>query len=102
MRLLSISASSQTHHFRYPQPRGVGGHQCGAMLQVRHRREKSHHLLSAQDYRQLPALARVGDALDHRGAAERDAVEEAQGADRDVEAGPREAGRGEVDLPSLL
>jgi len=46
----------------------------------------------------LPKLARVGNALDHRGAAERDAVEETQRADRDVEAGPRDAGRGEVDL----
>ena len=88
----------QPHHFGYPQPGGIGGHQRGAMLQVRHRRKKPHHLVGTQDHRQLPPLARVGDALDDRGAAERDAVEEAQGADRDVEAGPRDADCGEVDL----
>ena len=93
-----MSASLQAHHFGDPQPGGIGGHQRGAVLQARHRREKPRHLVGAQDHRQLPALARVGDALDHRGAAEGDAVEEAQGADRDVEAGPRDAGRGEVDL----
>src|SRR4051812_18743803 len=78
----------QTHYFRYAQPGRIGGHQRGAMLEVRHGREKLHHLLGTQDYRQLPALACIGNALDHCGAAERDAVEEAQGADRDVEAGP--------------
>ena len=54
--------------------------------------------VGAQYHRQLPPLARVGDAFDDRGAAERDAVEEAQGANGDVEAGPRDAGRREVDL----
>jgi hypothetical protein len=58
------------------------------MFQARHRRKKPCHLVGAQDHRQLPALARVGDALDHRGAAERNAVEETEGADRDIEAGP--------------
>ena len=43
-------------------------------------------------------LARVGDALDHLGAPQGDAVEEAQGRNRDIEAGPRGAGRIEVDL----
>ena len=70
----------QAHHLRYAQPSGIGGHQRGAMLEVRHGSEKTQHLLSAQDYRQLPALARIGNALDHLGTAERDAVEEAQGA----------------------
>ncbi len=88
----------QLHDFRDPQAGGVGRHQRGAMLQARHRREKPHDLVSAQDYGQLLLLARIGNALDHRSAAERDAVEEAQGTDRDVEAGPRDAGRSEVDL----
>src|SRR4051794_7523640 len=88
----------QAHHFRYAQPSGIGGHQRGAVLEVRHGREKPHDLLGGQDYGQLPALACIGNALDHRGAAECDAVEEAQGEDRDVEAGPRDAGRVEVDL----
>ena len=88
----------QAYHFRHPEPGGIGRHQCGAVLQARHRREKPRHLIGAQDYRQLPVLARVRDALDHRGAAEGDAVKETQGAHCDVESGPRDADRGEVDL----
>src|SRR3954462_6216815 len=84
-------AEFQAHHFRYAQPGGIGGHQRGAMLEVRHRPRKPQQLLSAQDDWQLPALACIGKALDQRGAAEPDAVEEAKGADRDVEAGPRDA-----------
>jgi hypothetical protein len=90
----------ETHHLRDPQPGGIGGHQRDAMLQVRHRREESYHLVGAEDHRQLPALACVRDALDDSGATERDAVKEAQGANRDVETGPRNAGRREVNLIS--
>ena len=82
-------AEFEMHHFRYAQPGGIGGHQRGAMLKVRHGREKPYHLVGAQDDRQLPALACIGNALDHCGAAERDTVEEAQGADRDIETSPR-------------
>ena len=92
----------QPHDFRDPQAGGIGRHQRGAMLQARHRREKSHDLVGAQDHRQLLLLTCIGDALkDRRGAAECDAVEEAQGADRDVEAGPRDAGCGEERLDRL-
>jgi hypothetical protein len=65
------------------------------------RLDKPRQLIGAQDDRQSPGLARVGDALDHRGAAEGDAVEETQGANGDVEAGPRNASRGEMDLVRL-
>jgi len=46
----------------------------------------------------LPSLVRIRNALDHCGAAERDTVKEAQGADRNIEAGPGRAGGGKVDL----
>ena len=88
----------QAHHFRHAEPGGIGGHQRSAMLQARRRREKPDHLLGAQDHRQLPALARVGNALDHYGATERNAVEEAQRANGDIETGPRDAARREMDL----
>jgi hypothetical protein len=41
-----------------------------------HRREKPHYFVGAQDNRQQLLLARVGDALDHRGPSQSDAVEE--------------------------
>jgi hypothetical protein len=53
-----------------------------------------------RDNWQLSPLARVGDAIDNRGAAERDAVKEAQGTDGNIEARPRYASRPEVDLVS--
>jgi hypothetical protein len=40
----------QPHDFGDPQAGGVGRHQRGAMLQARHRREKSHDLVGAQDH----------------------------------------------------
>jgi len=46
----------------------------------------------------LLLLARIRDALDHRGASQGDAVVKAQGRNRDIEAGPGDAGRSEVDL----
>ena len=88
----------QMHDLGYSEPGGIGGHQRGAVFQARHRRQKPRNLVDAQDHRQLPTLACIGNALDHRSAAERDAVEEAHGADGDVEAGPGNAGRGEVNL----
>jgi hypothetical protein len=98
MRSLSYIGDPQPHDFGDPQAGGVGRHQRGAMLQARHRREKPHDFVGAQDHRQLLLLARVGDALDHRGAPEGDAVEEAQGRNRDIEAGPRRPSGAEVDL----
>jgi hypothetical protein len=69
------------------------------MLQARDRRQKPHDFVGAQDYRQLPMLARVGNALNHGGASEGDAVEEeAQGANRNVKSGPGGAARRQVDL----
>jgi hypothetical protein len=48
----------QRHHLRYPEPGGVGGHQRRPVLQVRHRCQKPHYLIRAQDHRQLPLLGR--------------------------------------------
>lgn len=78
----------EAYNFRDAEPGGIGRYQCRPVLQVRHGGEEPRQLIGAQDHRQSPRLACVRDALDHRGAAEGDAVEETQGADRDVEAGP--------------
>jgi hypothetical protein len=85
-------------HFSREQAGGVGRHQRSAMLQARHRREKPHYFVGAKDHRQLLLLARVGDALDHRGPSQSDAVEEAQCRNRDIEGGPRGARFNELDL----
>src|SRR5260370_32063267 len=65
---------------------------------IRNGCQKSRDLVRAQHYWQMPQLARIGDALDHRRAPERDAVKEAQGADRLVESVPGDAARDEVHL----
>ena len=88
----------QVHDLGDSEPGGIGGHQRCSVFQTRHCCQKPGDFLGAQDHRQLPALACIGNSLDHRGAPERDAVKEAQGADRYVKSGPRDANRGEVDL----
>lgn len=60
--------------------------------------KKPYYFVGAQDNRQLLLLARVGDALDHRGPSQSDAVEEAQCRNRDIEGGPRGARFNELDL----
>ncbi len=81
----------QSDHLRYAKPGGISRRQRHTVLQIRNACQKSRDFVRAQHYWQMPRLARIGDALDHRRAAEGDAVKEAQGADRLVESIPGDA-----------
>jgi hypothetical protein len=88
----------QSDHLRYAEPGGISRRQRHTVLQIRHACQKSRDLVRAQHHWQMPQLSRIGDAFDHRRTPERDAVKEAQGADRLVESIPGDASRDEVHL----
>ena len=92
---------SKPRDLRGPQPRRIGCRQRRAALQARHGFEKSHDLVGAEHDRQLARLPRIGDALGNVCLAERDAVEETQGADDLVQPRPRNARRDEMDLEGV-
>ena len=91
---------SQPRNLRGPEPGRIGRGQRRPALQTRNGFEKSHDLVGAEHDRQLARLSRVRDPLGDGCLAERDAVEETQGADDLVETGPRDARGDQVNLES--
>jgi len=88
----------EAHRLRSAQPCAIGRRQRGARLQARHRFEKAHHLVGAQDRRQLPRCSSVGDPLRDLGPVQRHAIEKAQPAYRLVERRPGDPLRHQKDL----
>jgi hypothetical protein len=85
---------------RGPEPCRIGGCECCAALQARHGFEKLHDLVGAQNNRQFVGFPRIGNAFRDERLAERNAVEETQGAYDLIEPRPRNAGRHQVNLES--
>ena len=84
------------------QAGGVCGHQDGAMLEAGDPLEELRNLVEAQDGRELLHLPRRSDALHDPVLAERDPVEEAEGADGLPVVAPGDVpspGRGRGDRP---
>jgi len=80
----------QVRGLGYPQPRCIGRHQNGPMLQAVDRLEEVHHLLGAEDHRQLERLLGHRDLVRRPGPLERHLVQEAQGRDGNADAARRE------------
>ena len=59
------------------------------MLDIQDRLQEAGNLLEAQDNRQLLRLPRVGNVFDHPPFAQGDPIQKAQGANRQVQHGPR-------------
>ena len=78
----------EAHRLRGAKARRIGRRQCGAGLQGRHRLEKAHNLVRAQDHRQFPGLSGIGDPLRYLGPVQRDPVEEPERANRLIERRP--------------
>ena len=97
-RVLSMSATRRLATSDSPEARRIGRRQRGAALQARDGFEKPHDFVGAQHDRQLTRLARIRDALGNVRLAERDAIEETQGAHDLVEPRPRDASGNKMDL----
>jgi hypothetical protein len=78
----------EAHRLAGAQSRCVGGRQRSTRLQARRRLEKSYDLVGVQHHGQLMRLSSIGDPFWDRIEAQRDPIEEPQGADRLVQRRP--------------
>jgi hypothetical protein len=87
----------QKNDFRHAQSGGIDGGQRSAAFRARDCLQEAHNLVGAQYDRQLAQLTRVGDALRHRGLAERHTIEKPKRADDLVQRRPRDSRRNQMN-----
>ena len=88
----------KAHRLRGAQARGIGRGERHPCLQRRHGFQKAHHLIGAQDRRQLARRARINNPLGDLGAVQSHAVEEPQRANDLVQGRPGDPLRNQMHL----